>query len=79
MPYKPGQQIMASIISSLSPDEYIKTSIIAKNADISLFSARYYLRELHAQGIVERDCAGQGKTIRWRLMSQFGRREDDEA
>lgn len=67
MQYKSGQQNMASIIASLSPDEYIKTSTIARNADISLFCARYYLRELLAQGVVEQDCAGQGKTIRWRL------------
>lgn len=64
VPYKPGQKNMSSIIISLSADEYIKTSTIARIAGISLFCARYYLRELLAQGVVEQDCTGQGKTIR---------------
>lgn len=69
MHYKPGQQSVAKIIATtMSPDEYIKTSTIATEVNISLFSARHYLRELLAQGVVEQDCAGRGKTIRWCLI-----------
>lgn len=72
MHYKLGQQRIAKIIATLSPDEYIKTNTIATEVNISLFSARHYLRELLAQGVVEQDCTGRGKTIRWRLASQHG-------
>ncbi|EFN6235708.1 hypothetical protein FVI09_25160 [Escherichia coli] len=59
--YKPGLQNMASIIASMSPDEYTKTSTIARSAGISLFCARYYLRELLAQGGVSRTVPGREK------------------
>ncbi len=40
MHYKPGQQSIAKITATLSPDEYIKTSTIATAVNISLFIDR---------------------------------------
>ncbi len=52
--------------ASVSP---LKTREIANGCDMSVYLARYYLRELNRQHIVEPDCSGKGSAIYWYLVN----------
>ncbi len=52
--------------ASVSP---LKTREIANGCDMSVYLARYYLRELNRQHIVEPDRSGKGSAIYWYLVN----------
>ncbi|CAD5882617.1 F1C and S fimbrial switch regulatory protein [Escherichia coli] len=51
--------------ASVSP---LKTREIADGCELSVYLARYYLRELNRQHIVEPDRSGKGSAIYWYLV-----------
>lgn len=46
----------------------LKTREIADGINMSVYSARHYLRELSDRNLVEADGKGKGQVIRWYLI-----------
>lgn len=64
--YEASIHFMEERNASVSP---LKTCEIADGCEMSVYLARYYLRELNRQHIVELDRSGKGSAIYWHLVN----------